>query len=1439
MMDEEYPVDGLLPKRSTEASAFLEQYPKYDGRGVLVAILDTGVDPGAAGLQYTSDGKKKMVGLLDTSGGGDVAMTKVVKGKAIKEEEDCWVFDGLSGRTLCVDKSLDNPSGEWRLGLKSSFELFPSGLTSRNKRETTQQWERSQAKALRQAREELIAFDAKHKVDPTAKKSTLGRNDLIERNELKARVDLLEGFEKDREDLGEWCDCVVFRGGDGVLRALVDRSGSGDLRGVRALRPFAVYDDAEGDDFEFDKWDESSQLNFGVNIYEEGAVLSIVVDSGAHGTHVASITAGFHEAQPELNGVAPGAQIVSMKIGDGRIDGMETSAAIIRAFNACVELGVDVINMSFGEPTSAPDQGRTAELARDLVEKHGVIFVSSAGNAGPALSTVGAPGATSDALIGVGACVERAMMLADYSMKPGEGPPPKSYTWSSRGPRYDGGMGVTITAPGAAIAAVPEWTLRQKRLMNGTSMASPNAAGGIALVVSGLRALGVKYAPCMVKRALEATAVPVPGTETHAQGSGLIQVAKTFELLRTGSGGIHFETPYRIRVAGNEARTNAGLATGIYLREPWESQEKRDFVVYADPVFSTEVSEDAPRPEADMTPQRRAHLESLIMHEQKDRNKLEARLHIRCTEPWVQATPFVMLNAGTVSVKVSVDAPALPDSSDGRNQVHFAQIQAFDPARGDLPVFSVPVTVIRPEACALAPGNGPVAPAVSVARMRFEPVKRYSKVAFGPGDIVRHFVAVPEGASWMDISLRPSPGEPSSVTEGASRTFYVHCLQMRQQGNYRDDELSTAIALRQEPTAAGSRAMAVQGGGTVEICVAQYWSSLGSGPIDIEVRFAGVTPMPSKLSIGAQSAGVARVDVRAELGSVRVSPSAKLKSWSHAVRPVTARTKLELMPAGPRDSLLANPTRPSYGLMLEYTFKQAEKGKLTVRAPQLDQLLYESPYDSQMCMLFDANKRLLNYQDAWPKAVEVPKGSVTARILVRHEKVSLLERLREMPLVIERQLSSDISLGTYKTRAGATTGTQTFSPQVLSQGERCAVFFALPLYKDMAKSLPKGVAPGDVLTGLVTYGRRNGRNTAIIGTDRHPDGFPVEVAVIAAPGSGPDGPGLADDDDNESTDEPLDNATSTSSSGGDDDEDENGAAQETAADSKGEEEARGEEDEDEDEGESEAAVKRAFFAHALLPILKTRVKSLDELRKKPAKAMDGLFAEIVKEAHEVLKLAKEKYGADPADSAELAALELQIAKNEMLRAVAKHKKLLLQNDAADGDSSGRQEVTEACDRVIALVDTESLLAALPKFRAAGDLDDVGQTEKQKEANKKVQDRRSILVEALVLKTYAGNFEGIEELQEVLTRVAETKDLGLQQLRMSRFRANGRPGLALQVLEKKLAEPGAALDSLPLPLSVKELEKTKLELLKELGWPHLAKEQAVTTLHKFPPAYPPF
>ena len=493
-----------MPKEEIGAIAFLRQHPNCDGRGIVVAVLDTGVDPGADGLQICPDGSPKMLDVLDCTGGGD-----------IDTSHTCTLTDsvltGLSGRTLTLPAGWPpiKDGTKYHLGVKRAFELWPSNLVSRVKQERRKRFvdgPQREAMAMCQG----VLADA----SPLGTDACAASKKWDE--EMKARPGLLEKLDKEYEDVGPLYDVVAFVDATDTWRVCVDTSEVGDLASGSLLAPFRV-------EHKCGTFDETSLLNYAVDVLDGGKRVVITADSGAHGTHVAGIIGAHYPDKPELNGVAPGCQILGMKIGDTRLDAMETGTALTRALGAAMERGAHLINLSFGEYADVDNIGRFTEMCAQAVNRHGLIFVTSAGNNGPALTTGGAPG-TSDCVIAVGAFASALMAQPQYSIRSNK-LSDIQFTWSSRGPTADGAELVSISAPGGAISPVPTWTLNRRQLMNGTSMAAPNACGGIALLLSACKAKGMKL-PSSRKVARK----PLQPTTCPPHGSVLLSTVHTLTL---------------------------------------------------------------------------------------------------------------------------------------------------------------------------------------------------------------------------------------------------------------------------------------------------------------------------------------------------------------------------------------------------------------------------------------------------------------------------------------------------------------------------------------------------------------------------------------------------------------------------------------------------------------------------------------------------------------------------------------------------------------------------------------------------------------------------------------------------------------------------------------------------------------------------------------------
>ena len=83
------------------AKAFIDAHPQWDGRGVLIAVCDSGVELGTRGLLTTPEGKPKILDARVFCDEGKVELEKAERGKdehgeAIHGKDGKWLY-GLDG----------------------------------------------------------------------------------------------------------------------------------------------------------------------------------------------------------------------------------------------------------------------------------------------------------------------------------------------------------------------------------------------------------------------------------------------------------------------------------------------------------------------------------------------------------------------------------------------------------------------------------------------------------------------------------------------------------------------------------------------------------------------------------------------------------------------------------------------------------------------------------------------------------------------------------------------------------------------------------------------------------------------------------------------------------------------------------------------------------------------------------------------------------------------------------------------------------------------------------------------------------------------------------------------------------------------------------------------------------------------------------------------
>jgi hypothetical protein len=494
-----------MPISDTGAAAFTAAHPTWDGRGVVVGILDLGISLDHPALATTTTGAPKIIDWVTYTHPTD-------------DGDPTWVITGLvNGPTFTTGGvTYTAPgAGTFRFGV---FDERDPNLGGE------------------------VGNDVNRDGNPAGSSGKFG---------------------------------VLWDGGS---RVWVDVDQDASFADEPAMTNFKVNRDVRYFGTDNPATDVAERMPFVVQIDGKNKAINIGIVSGQHGTHVAGIIAANGMFGGAMSGAAPGAQLVSVRVCLF-IAGCTAHALIEGMIYAAKTANVDVINMSIGGLPALNDANNTRAVLYDrLIEQSNVQMFISAGNSGPGENTVGDPSVATK-VMSVGTYISDDTWASNYgSTAPADGID-NQHPFSSRGPREDGGFKPNIIAPGAAVSTTPLWQPGGPvpgvyalppgySMLNGTSMASPQAAGAGALLVSAAKQAGVQHQAPQLRQALNSSARFIDHYGAYEQGNGLIQVPAAWALLASNSmKTVDITSSVAVDTALEQFLATPGVGVGIHDRE--------------------------------------------------------------------------------------------------------------------------------------------------------------------------------------------------------------------------------------------------------------------------------------------------------------------------------------------------------------------------------------------------------------------------------------------------------------------------------------------------------------------------------------------------------------------------------------------------------------------------------------------------------------------------------------------------------------------------------------------------------------------------------------------------------------------------------------------------------------------------------------------------------
>jgi len=327
-------IQSFISLKNTGVQEFLEKYPEYDGRGTIVMILDTGIDVGIDGLTKTSTGEDKIIDVQDFTGQGDV---KFVNAEIESDDDKSYFVNNEKEYKI---------SGADRLSHQAKDDKYFIGL-----------------------------FTEKHWMNSSSRVRDINGNGTTD-DKFHFIV-----FETSNGDESYWV-------------AYIDINSNGNISDDQPIRNFKEKHDM----IKFENESGLTYFTIALNIFPEEEKIVLFFDDGSHGSHCAGISAGYSIGETSLNGVAPGAYLMGLKLGNNNFSGGATvTESMKNAYLYADKISKEreepcIINMSFGVGSVIEAHCEFGAFLRKLVKENPYLYVATSnGNEGPGISTSGLP----------------------------------------------------------------------------------------------------------------------------------------------------------------------------------------------------------------------------------------------------------------------------------------------------------------------------------------------------------------------------------------------------------------------------------------------------------------------------------------------------------------------------------------------------------------------------------------------------------------------------------------------------------------------------------------------------------------------------------------------------------------------------------------------------------------------------------------------------------------------------------------------------------------------------------------------------------------------------------------------------------------------------------------------------------------------------------------